>query len=266
MRLTLLSHFLNEEILLPHWVRHHREMFDHAILVDYGSTDSSLEIIKDMWPTAEVVKTSNNPLNIYHTDKEMMGLETTVDGWKVILNIPEFIVPWNGDLKSYIADFELTNPNIGFQTWGIWIQDRPEEINKPFTDESILLQRTFGYDDEVHAWGGNRARHRLVHKAPHGDYSGGRHSTHHQVNMVNNVFCVWFGLGLPEIKLKRNLSIAHTMSHRSDSLAGTGWQSHHRWDREMIYKLYNERAQYCSELTQHPIYGEALEHLRKRSG
>jgi hypothetical protein len=43
---TVISHFYNEEYMLPWWLKHHRQYFDHGILIDYGSTDKSLDIIK----------------------------------------------------------------------------------------------------------------------------------------------------------------------------------------------------------------------------
>ena len=36
-RLTVICHFRNEEVLLPFWLRHHALLFDHGILIDYGS-------------------------------------------------------------------------------------------------------------------------------------------------------------------------------------------------------------------------------------
>jgi hypothetical protein len=32
--ITLLSHFYNEEYLLPFWIEHHKKQFDYAILID----------------------------------------------------------------------------------------------------------------------------------------------------------------------------------------------------------------------------------------
>ena len=44
---TVLCHFYNEEWILPFWLKHHREIFDHGIMIDYNSTDRSVEIIRD---------------------------------------------------------------------------------------------------------------------------------------------------------------------------------------------------------------------------
>jgi glycosyltransferase involved in cell wall biosynthesis len=45
-KVTLISHIYNEEYLLPSWLEHHKNMVDEIVIVDYNSTDSSLEICK----------------------------------------------------------------------------------------------------------------------------------------------------------------------------------------------------------------------------
>ena len=50
MKTTVITHFWNEEILLPYWLKHHLELFDHGILINYRSTDKSVEIIKELAP------------------------------------------------------------------------------------------------------------------------------------------------------------------------------------------------------------------------
>ncbi|MBJ3789276.1 glycosyltransferase family 2 protein, partial [Bacillus sp. OA1] len=46
MKKTIISHFYNEEYLLPWWLMHHTKIFDHGILINRGSTDRSVEICK----------------------------------------------------------------------------------------------------------------------------------------------------------------------------------------------------------------------------
>ena len=59
MNKTVLTHFYNEEYLLPWWLDHHKKYFDHGILIDYASTDKSVEIIKEICPTWTEVKSKN---------------------------------------------------------------------------------------------------------------------------------------------------------------------------------------------------------------
>jgi hypothetical protein len=88
---TVISHFYNEEYMLPWWLNHHKQYFDHGILIDYGSNDKSLEIIKKICPTWEVVRTENEYFSSKKCDEEIMRYERKLSGWKIVLNITEFL-------------------------------------------------------------------------------------------------------------------------------------------------------------------------------
>ncbi len=47
---TIISHFYNEEYLLPWWLEHHKKYFNHGIMINYASTDNSVSIIKQICP------------------------------------------------------------------------------------------------------------------------------------------------------------------------------------------------------------------------
>lgn len=108
MALTILSHFYNEEYLLPWWCEHHKRICDHAILIDYNSTDKSVDIIKEICPSWTVVKTSNKFFDAASTDREIETYEKTVSGWKVTLNTTEFLYGNVQQLK------EITKPTQKF--------------------------------------------------------------------------------------------------------------------------------------------------------
>ena len=44
-RATIITNIFNEEYLLPFWLDYHRRIFDHGIVIDYDSTDRSIEIV-----------------------------------------------------------------------------------------------------------------------------------------------------------------------------------------------------------------------------
>ena len=44
---SIISHFYNEEYLLPWWLNHHKKYFDYGLMIDYNSPDISVEVIKD---------------------------------------------------------------------------------------------------------------------------------------------------------------------------------------------------------------------------
>ena len=96
--LTVISHIFNEEYLLPFWLEHHKQIFDHGVIIDYCSTDRSVEIIKKYCPTWEIIKTQN--LNENGTpnfeailvDLEVNNVEERINGYKICLNTTEFLL------------------------------------------------------------------------------------------------------------------------------------------------------------------------------
>lgn len=107
MKKTIISHFYNEEYLLPWWLNHHKKMFDHGILINYHSTDNSIDIIKQICPDWTIVDSQNENFDAVLIDKEIMQYEKNIIGWKISLNTTEFIV---GNI-----DYILNNPNISEQ-------------------------------------------------------------------------------------------------------------------------------------------------------
>ena len=76
MKKTIISHFYNEEYLLPFWLKHHSKMFDHGILIDYNSTDRSVDIIREICPTWEIIDSRNELFDAVLIDKEVEDIET----------------------------------------------------------------------------------------------------------------------------------------------------------------------------------------------
>ena len=89
MKRTVISHFYNEEYLLPWWLKHHKQVFHHGILVDYASTDRSREIIRSICPDWEIVDSRNKVFDAYAVDQEVMDIESELDGWRMCLNVTE---------------------------------------------------------------------------------------------------------------------------------------------------------------------------------
>ena len=80
---TVVCHFYNEEYLLPFWLKHHRTMFAHGILIDYHSTDQSVAIIRDLCPTWDVRTSRNTMFQAVLVDEEVMEIEAGVGGYKI---------------------------------------------------------------------------------------------------------------------------------------------------------------------------------------
>lgn len=98
---TIITHFYNEEYLLPWWLNHHKNLFDHGILIDYDSTDRSVEIIKEICPTWEIVKSVNTEFDWFSNDNEVMMYERNIVGWRISLTLTEFFI---GDIDTLTKD------------------------------------------------------------------------------------------------------------------------------------------------------------------
>jgi hypothetical protein len=174
MKKTVVSHFYNEEHLLPWWLEHHKKIFDHGILIDYHSTDRSMEIIREICPDWELRYTRNKYFDSVPIDREVMDIERELDGWHMCLNTTEFLY---GNI-SHLDD--RTEPTQYFVGNYVFV-DMEDETKGPLTlshDIPLHEQRYWGYDDFAntgHQKGGAMSRmNRSLHNYPV-TYTGGRH-------------------------------------------------------------------------------------------
>jgi hypothetical protein len=92
MKKTLLCHFYNEEWMLPWFLNHHKQIFDHGVMIDYHSTDRSREIIQEICPTWEIVTSRNLDFRADTIDTEVNDIEREIEGWKICLNVTEQLI------------------------------------------------------------------------------------------------------------------------------------------------------------------------------
>lgn len=146
----------NEEFMLPHWLEHHVPLFDKGIILDYKSTDSTLDIIKKYAPDWTVITAKNYQwFDAEVNDKEMMECEEKLPGWKICLNTTEFILTHN--FREKIKELERKKIKEA-RFFGYQINDTiKEKENKTFDkNKNIILQRFNGKPDIF--------RHRIIHK------------------------------------------------------------------------------------------------------
>ena len=174
MKKTVVSHFYNEEHLLPWWLAHHKKIFDHGILIDYHSTDCSMEIIREICPDWELRYTRNKYFDSVPIDREVMDIERELDGWHMCLNTTEFLY---GNI-SHLDD--RTEPTQYFVGNYVFV-DMEDETKGPLSlshDIPLHEQRYWGYDEFAnngHFKGGVMGRmNRSLHNYPV-SYKGGRH-------------------------------------------------------------------------------------------
>ena len=111
MKKTILCHFYNEEYMLPWFLNHHKEIFDHGIMIDYHSTDRSREIIQELCPTWTIVTSRNPNFQADLIDTEVNDIEQNIEGWKICLNVTEQLIGDYSVMDSTTAD-ELYIPSV----------------------------------------------------------------------------------------------------------------------------------------------------------
>ncbi len=137
---TVLCHFYNEEWLLPFWLKHHREIFDHGIMINYASTDRSVDIIRELCPTWQVVNSRNHEFEPCAIDSEVREYEQSLEGWRVCLNVPEFLV---GNYDH--MDNRHHQDRIYVGQWMFVDMERREEPLKLNPNYPLWYQRWWGY-------------------------------------------------------------------------------------------------------------------------
>ena len=184
---TVLTHFYNEEYLLPWWINHHKKIFDNGIMINYHSTDRSVEICKDLCPPHwKIVNTVNATIKPILNDVEVKVYENSVEGFKMTLTIGEFLL---APCPLENVNLFMLHNNISYlKTFGVCMVDTDPD-NLPTHDKSLIEQKHHGILtgyraplsmtlDPHHWWVPDPFNHlygRYYHNQPFGDYKDGRH-------------------------------------------------------------------------------------------
>jgi len=116
---TVITHFYNEEFLLPRWLEHHKKYFDFGVLIDYGSTDNSRAICHKICPHWQVFQSAYEYFDAKNCDAEVMFYERQFKGWRIALTVTEFLMA--KDLNSFMPDIgarmQWFIPGIRFTKW-----------------------------------------------------------------------------------------------------------------------------------------------------
>ena len=171
---TVICHFYNEEHLLPWWLKHHKNIFDHGIMIDYHSTDRSMEIIREICPEWEIRYTRNKYFDSTPIDEEVMRVEKMLGGWRMCLNVTEFLYGNTDHLQ------ELPDPTQYFIPNYVFVDMENPDQGQTILDHNYPLhqQRYWGYDtfDNTGTVKGGVMRrvNRSIHNYPV-EYKSGRH-------------------------------------------------------------------------------------------
>jgi hypothetical protein len=138
-QLTIIAHFFNEEYLLPWWLSHHVALADDGILIDYGSTDRSVDICRRLAPGWRIVRSRNDFFDARAADLEVMDIECSIGGWKLALNVTEFLCV---DSEEALCKLLEGQGERGYGLRGVCMVDPPGVYaTDPSYDRPLLAQR-----------------------------------------------------------------------------------------------------------------------------
>jgi len=224
-----MTHFYNEEYLLPWWIKHHQKYFDCGILIDHNSTDDSIDVIRHYAPEWTIVKSALKDFDSRRLEQEnnQVAYLFIEEGWRITLNVTEFIV---GDFTK----LDKYGPNTMLSLRSNIMVDDIEDLDQKLSyDDQLTDIKRFGirYEEGVwdKCWRWCRGFHNYFQP-----FSEGRHLKLHN----NEEFDIlWYGYSpMTHEMIKRKLQIASKVS-KSDIALGFGKQHFIDYDEQMeIYK------------------------------
>lgn len=230
--MILISHFYNEEYLLKWWLPYHKNMFDHGVMIDYHSTDKSVDLIKEICPSWEIIKTNNQDFDAFKVEEEINNIEKIYAGFKLVLNTTEFLVPFI-DLRAYLKD-----KNAIAITRATMVDHEPGV--EPGND--LILSKNYGFIE----YNGINGQWRFLHTYHTGNYEPGRHNLKggsiDERPDPNQVIIYWYGFSPWNDQLiKRKLQIKDRVPESNRQIKA-GFQ--HLWTRE---EMEEKRLEFLSK-------------------
>jgi UDP-glucose 4-epimerase len=204
-------------------------MFDEIIVIDYNSTDKSIEICKSICPECKIIKTRNECFEAEEIDKEFMDIENTIEGIKIVLNTTEFLFCEKSIKDLFIHDTEPVSYAITvispYSRNSYHINNNYELFNNLFNDDVV-----YHYDRGT----------RQIHNFSNGNYTIGRHSTNNNSVPTNKAHIIWMGYyPMNDNLLKRKLQIKDNIP-QGDRDKGYGFQ--HLFSKDDMLNINNEKS------------------------
>lgn len=226
---SVISHFYNEEYLLPWWLEHHKKYFDYGLMINYNSTDRSVEIIKDICPEWQIVDSINPEFEALRVDSEVSYYEEQIPGWKMALNTTEFLYGNYKLLDDNNTQNEYYIPSFYF------VDDK--DGNYPDTNIPLHEQIFNGVDyldNPIRAL-------RLLHKNTQVNYPVGRHFLNYENTSEDFVIFSYGFAPWNDHLIDRKLQIQHRIP-TCDKLRNWGAE-HHNFNKGLtkqnLYDIIN---------------------------
>jgi len=242
MKKTVLCHFYNEEYMLPWFLDHHKEIFDHGVMIDYHSTDRSREIIREICPTWDIVMSRNPNFQADNIDHEVIDIEKNIEGWRICLNVTELM----------IGDYSILDDNPGQHLLpSMFFVDCDRE--RAVTQDLPLYEQKFhGFD----FWGSystaretnnfRERRARSIHNTPVQYPIPGRHFEQYTTDQLVIFYYGWCPFNDAALDRKLQIQTQIPLVDRQRN-----WGFHHITNKETLtYRLENEFIPRSRDLTE----------------
>jgi hypothetical protein len=265
---TVLTHFWNEELLLPYWISHHRRLFDYGILIDNGSTDRSAQICRELAPDWLVLPSKFPDFDSILMDHEVMQYESCLRGFKICLNVSEFLLTAKPleQIETDLIRESNGGPTGKFTSAAIMVDTCPSD--PPFNERvPLFLQKSTGIletpdNKELRASLELPllSRGRFYHNFPIGGYRPGRHSSEFSQGgpPCSDLLVLWFGYSpWSQPFIDRKLAIGPRVSD-VDRRFSRGWH-HTNETRELLVARQNRMANHSAPLLLLPQFQFALD-------
>jgi len=265
--INIITHFYNEQYLLPFWIDWYKRLpVSSVTLIDYSSTDKSCEIIKEQAPDHwNLIKSRNSDFCAIACDKEVMDIESSLEGWKMAVNTTEFLmIPQNlndylnvliNDAGKLFPSHWNTNfvfcPSVGIVGEENQNPRNLKEFfsgfNKGYIGHCPVEHETVPINKQEYTI---RRSDRIMHKYNHGHYSSGRHGSSlvrqgYEVKS-NSMFLAWVGYYPWNQKtIDRKSSIKNRIP---SSNIKEGWGQQHQWNIDKLNSIREELESGCGNL------------------
>ncbi len=155
-------------------------MFDNATIIDYGSTDGTIDLISKLAPAKwNVLRRNSSDFDAEECDRDVKEVEEGLSGWKIALNATEFLVfPAMRDVMNNLGARSKSAVRISG-----YVMADPSDLHFDALDtgETLWSKYHFGVPEhELHSHyppsETSRPVGRLMHSKSSGQYLTGRHA------------------------------------------------------------------------------------------